>query len=316
MLAFAFIRESFDHDTAGEDALRRRAMARMPNASDALRWASFLATKRGNFDSAYALARRAATVDPRSIDRLYEVGERALSLRRWTEAQGYANAILALDSADERGWMLRIGVPDLRGDALGMQREVARTLARVPHPSGWLLAEMAYAGGEYGGRYLALSTREFGAFTLPDSVYYYDTKADISLYQRDPVRVRVYADSVRRLLAGRALSGFRESGLLAVLAFAHATLGDTAAARRTLTQAIALARATDAQADSLTVLDLGTVAGTYARLGDTETAVRWIEARFTPGRPSMTAQFIRREPKLLVLQGTPAFERLLRAQPE
>ena len=305
----------FDHNTAGLDALTTRLIAREPDASQSLFIGAFQMDRRRQYDSAYALNVHAAALDPRSVWVIASAAQRATALRRWADARRYASALIALDSTDDRGWRVALEVPFAQGDTLGMQRLAARAVAHLPRPSSEFLDLTAYAGGEYAQRYLALSTREYGAFTLADSVNYYDTKMDVLLRQGNAPRARVYADSMRRIIAGRALSGGGEAGLLSELAFAHAALGDTAAARRAITRAVALARATAAPADSFNVLGVG-VAGTYARLGEPETAVRWLATRFVSGTIAITAQGLRVAPKLLVLRGTPAFERFLRAHPQ
>ena len=323
LLTASVVRATLDHDTTGMEALARRVIAVAPNDALGLQIATNLALDHHQFDSAYSLARRTAALDPRSASRLARVSGLAVALRRWREALGYADAVIALDSTDEQGWTARMAVATAQGDTLGLQREAARALASLPRPSTRVMTTAAYAGGVYGPRYLTASARELDAATLSDSVNFYDTKADVVLRLGELARSRVYSDSVRRLLAGRPLTGPQESGLLQSLAFAQANLADTAAARRTLGRAIALARMQPwmqppAHGDSLPVpgVDVITAAATYARLGETETAVRWIEAGYATSSGGWTARAYAIEPKLLVLRGTPAFERFLRAHPE
>ncbi|GJG89079.1 hypothetical protein tb265_42600 [Gemmatimonadetes bacterium T265] len=318
LIKIADTREYIDHDTVGVDALYGRAAAGLPpNNARRLRLATFLLDDHHQYDSAYALLRRAVALDPRSARTLDMAARSAGNLRHWAEARGYADALIALDSTNERGWAQRLVVLEAQGDTLAAQGAAAQALARLPHPSYLVLNEVAYAGGPYGPLYLGRSARDLGITTLYDSVaVYYDTKTDVCLRLGDGARARAYADSLQRLLARRPPRSADDSVYFApFLAFAQATLGDTAAARATLTRALAQARAAPA-ADSLRVLDAELVAGTYARLGEPETAVRWLEASVTaPGR-GVTAQGYAVRPKLLVLHGTPAFERFRRAHPE
>jgi tetratricopeptide (TPR) repeat protein len=134
LLALAWARLDFDHDTTAADTLARRALATAPNDPVVVRRASQLLGQRGRYDTAYALARRAAVLDPRSAPGLENAALRAMLLRRWDEARRYADAVTALDSADPRGWMARLEVAYRRGDTLALQRELEGALAHVARP--------------------------------------------------------------------------------------------------------------------------------------------------------------------------------------
>ena len=105
MLTLAWMRLGFDRDLSGLDSLVGQAVARAPNDAAVLGPASQMLASRGQPDTAYALARRAAVLDPRSALTLWATGLAASSLRRWNEALQYADAVLVLDSADQRGWV-------------------------------------------------------------------------------------------------------------------------------------------------------------------------------------------------------------------
>ena len=62
------------------------------------------------------------------------------------------------------------------------------------------------------------------------------------------------------------------------------------------------------------VLDAATVAGIYARLGEPDAAMRWIENAVRNPFGYHTALDYGNDPKLKVLRGTPAFERLIREE--
>ena len=101
------------------------------------------------------------------------------SLRRWSEGQLHASALLAIDSSDQRGWALRLDEGRIRGDTLSMQRNAAH-LARLPRTRRNVWLAMAYARGPYGTHFLSMTPQQLGLTTLSDSVQdYYDTKADI-----------------------------------------------------------------------------------------------------------------------------------------
>ncbi len=317
LLAVAATRQSIDHDTTGVAPLLQRVIAALPNESLGLRMAGMLMADRGQYDSAYALARRAAVLDPRSALTLTNAAASAISLRHWADARKDVDALIALDSADERGWLLRVNGAIRQGDTADAQRVAARALPHLPHPGGQLLTWLAYAGGPYGPRYLTRSAAELGIATLEDSVgLYYDAKTDVCLRRGDLTRARVYSDSIRAILARRPLARGDDALLLALRAFAEANLGDTATARTTLARALRQARALAPPADSLRVLDPEVVAGTYARLGEPETAVRWLDAWLANPMGGRTLRGIAISPKLAVLRGTPEFARFLRAHAE
>jgi tetratricopeptide (TPR) repeat protein len=271
---------------------------------------------RQRHDTAYALARRAALLAPRSGRLLTNAAELAIGLRRWEEGRRYADAVTALDSADPRGWMAGLYVAHGQGDTVALERELGRALAHVPRPDSYLLWYMSQAGGSHGPRFLELSAREQGVTTLYDSVfYYYAAKADVRLRRGDLAGANVYYDSVRSLLTGRVLGGVQGPDLLAARALSEAALGDPRAARRTLAAALAGARRAALRSDLTDVLGASTVAAVYARLGEPETAVRWLEAGLAAPVGS-TARGYAAQPSLFVLRGAPAFERFLRAHPD
>ena len=312
LLSLLSQRLMFEHDTTGADALIDRVIAGAPSDSRALSIVVQFLAARQRFDSAYAMARKAASLDPRSPQPLFLAAYQALFMRRWDDALRYSNALIALDSADERGWSQRAAIAYYRGDTLGMQRELTRALAHFPHASNMLLSRMAYAGAEFERRYVTLSARDLGISTLNDSIgYYLDSKADVYIRLGDRARALAYSDSIRRLLSGRSLSGPTEPVLRAYLAFAQANLGQVVEARRTLQRTLAAATALSPRPVPIDVLDVGTMAGIYARIGEPETAVQWLEAALANPAGGVTARSLAIEPKVQALRGTQAFERFL-----
>jgi serine/threonine-protein kinase len=317
LLALAFTRQLLDGDTVAADTLARRALTLRPNDRAVLGMASSLLFARGQYDSAYALARRAAVLDPRDVGALRNAGGQAIELRRWDAARRYADAITALDSSEQVGWTLRLRLADLRADTLALQRELAGALAHVARPDNAVLQYSVRAGGGYGARYVALSARELGVTILYDSVWsYYNNKADVFLDRNEPARANVYYDSIRTLLTGRSLGGPEGPNLLALRALAEVALGDAGASRRTLTEAVALARRTAGRADLTDLLSVTALAAVHARLGEPEAAVRWLAVGLANPGGGWTARVYARDPSLRALHGTEAFRRLLREHPE
>ena len=213
LLQFASLRLQFDHDTLGLDTLVRRALVAAPNDVWILSRSAALLSYRQQYDSAYTLIARAAQLDPRSPGTLLPAAHSARNINRWDDGLRYADAVIALDSTDQGGWIFRLLVASARGDTTAMQRELSRAMAVIPHPSVYILNFMAYSGDELARRFLALSARELGVATLFDSVWtYLDVKADACARLANAACERVYYDSIATILTNRPLSGGSEEG--------------------------------------------------------------------------------------------------------
>ena len=190
-------------------------------------------------------------------------------MNRPEEGLRYADALIGLDSTDERGWLLRLGVVQTRGDTAAIQRELRRATAAIPHPGIGVLVYMPYAGDDLARRFLALSGRDLDVTSAFDSVFYYlDTKADACARLSNAACERAYYDSIAAMLTNRKLSGGAEGPLLSELALAQAALGRATESRATLDRLFALRKRTAARSDGADGLDATVMAGTYARLGE------------------------------------------------
>jgi serine/threonine-protein kinase len=313
-LLSAWFRLKFDRDTLGLDTLVRRALLAAPNDVWVLSASAALLGGRQQYDSAYTLIARAAQLDPRSRETLLGAAGSARSINRWDDALRYADAVIALDSTDQRGWIFRCYVAAGRGDTTALQRELSHAMAAIPHPGVHLMNFMPYAGDELARRFLALSARELGVATLFDSVWsYLDVKADACARLANAACERVYYDSIATLLTHRPLSGGREAAMLMELALAQSALGRARESRGTLDRLFALQRRTAAGSNATAGLDAAAVAGTYARMGQPDSAVSWLERSLATVNGGYTAKAFAINPKLRLLRGTPEFERFLRS---
>ena len=315
LLTTARTRLDFDRDTTGIVDLVRRAITRAPNDALVLHAGSRLLAARYMYDSAYAVSKRAVALDPRSPEPLNGAAGLAKGLRRWTEARRYTDALIALDSTDERGWAQSIAAFGAQGDTAGARRMMDRAMAALPHPTAAILGYWPYVSDSYARRYLTLSARDLNIGPLYNRVSnYYDFVSDVYLKLGDLERSRIYSDSIVRALQGRSLAGPQEHALLVTLAFAQANLGQTAEARETLGKAVAVARRISSRPDLTDVLSVGALAGIHARLGEPDAAVRWIDASVRNPFGYYTARGYGNDPKLKVLRGNAAFERLIREE--
>ena len=73
------LRLNYDHDTTGTDTLVARALSAAPNDPVILRRASSILFQRQRVDSGYALARRVAILDPRSMRSLVRAAKQAIA---------------------------------------------------------------------------------------------------------------------------------------------------------------------------------------------------------------------------------------------
>jgi len=314
LLQVAAIRFRFDHDTLAVDTLVRRALAAAPNDASVLANSAGLLRARQRYDTAYSLVARAAQLDPRSPLTLRAAAWHAFYLGRPASALRHADALIALDSTDERGWAMRAAVALSFGDTTAVQREFSRAMAAIPHPSIAIMNMAPYAGDELARRFLAMSYRDLAVASLADSVLsYLDTKADACARLSNATCERAYYDSIAALLVDRPLSGATEGVMLSELALAQAAQGRAIESRRALERLFALRRRTASQPDMTGELDATVMAGTYARLGQPDSAASWLERALANGDGQYTAKALERNPKLWLLRGAPAFERFMRA---
>ena len=142
-------------------------------------------------DSGYALARTALTLDPRSLRRTNDLVLIAYSLGKLDDAFASASNLVALDSADQRGWIARMQVSKSRGDTAAIRKDLQTAMKQSPEVSPMLSQFMIWADSEANRRFLALSPQELGIREFVDSANsYFDNKIFVALRLRDSVRAR------------------------------------------------------------------------------------------------------------------------------
>ncbi len=312
LIALAF--ESFyAGDTTAAFARVDTALREGPKDLGVLLTASGFQLYRGLEDSAYALAKTARRLSPRSSDVIEHLAGLSRQRREWNEAEMLANALVALDSTDQRGWVAKLSLSRVRGDTAAVSKDLELALRHTRDGSAALSQFMIWSGTVHVTRFLSVSVRELGIASMLDSANsYYDNKLFAAARLGDSTLIHVYADSLRTMLEHRELRGPFESNLGVLLAGAQAILGDSVASRTTLERAIAVARRASRLTLPTNVVDGTMVAGVYARLGDSENAVRWLEAALPE---FATVKGLLFDPRLDVLKGTPAMQRFLKAHP-
>lgn|GEM_PF-3176131 len=195
-------------DTAKAFALIARAARLAPKSSGILMEASRYLIGRNLRDGGYALARTALTPDPRSLRRTNDLMWIADSLGKLNDVFAYASNLVALDSADQRGWVARMTVSKSRGDTAAIRKDVQTAMQQSRDVGPMLLQFMIGGGIESNRRFLALSSHELGIREFVDSANsHFNNKIFVAVRLRDSVRARSYADSLRKLLSERTQRG-------------------------------------------------------------------------------------------------------------
>jgi serine/threonine protein kinase len=309
LLGQSLVKAVFDRDTTNTGALIRRAIAGAPNDAAVLRSAGGqLFNMYGQLDTGYALVRRAAMIDPRAGNSLSRASDLAVRLRRWDDARRFANALVALDSTDPRGWGDLLHVSAAMGDTLAMQHDLVAAFARLTNPGRAVLEYMVSAGGVWPARFASLGPTALGVQTWADSSYYFYHKATAFAVLGDAARRDAYLDSLRQqndrpLVSITPLSE-------AALALAQAWRGQGDAARRTLARLAAKSNVSASYVPESAPVE----AAVHARLGEPDEAVRWLEKSLADpaGGTTLRGLLVSFAPWLAPLRGTPAFDRFLR----
>jgi TolB-like protein/Tfp pilus assembly protein PilF len=316
MLAAAWIARSRSDYEAGEQlralATAERAVRLAPSSADALMELGAQQYILGVPDSGRASLARAVRIAPRSLEVLNVASNMTAASGDLENSEVYADRMLALDPASSRGHLIKVtDALYLQGDTVLAARRLDTAFRRMPAPSPNLLLLMPYVRGAHLKRFLALSADTARATGLEGDAAYIDAKADAYALLGRSDQVRVYRDSVRRMLVHRdAVGPFAFRSRLR-LAAADAELG-----RKTEALGIVHTLESTASSPGSARWDASVEwerayrsAQVYALLGETDAAVASLRrAHALPG--NYGAAYYRLDPKLASLRGNPAFERL------
>lgn len=263
-------------------------------------------------DSARTLAVRAAQLDPRSALNLHRAANTSLLTRRFVDARHYGEALVAMDSADDRGWRILLSLETLRGDTVAMQQLSAHVMRNVNRPSYQLACFMTPSSTKLSAWYLSLSASTQRVASLVDSVYYYDCKTDAALRLQNVKLARAYSDSIIALLSPSRMAKLPSPPWameLTSLAYAHANAGNRSEALQIASGIVDAGRRTAGQDTLPTTFEPETLASIYAASGDADSAVRWLKVALRQG---YSVRWFKISPRLRPLHGTAAFERFVR----
>lgn len=266
-----------------------------------------------NDDLATKLTARAAILDPRSASVLVRAAYDNMFQRKFGEVGRIGEAILALDSTDERGWTQVFLAQAMRGDTTTMRRTAERMLLSIPRPGVNLASWALLVDPAMRRRYLSRSGSERQISSVSDSIQDIDNRMIAALLLRDTLRARAHAETLiafaLKANARRHLAPYIRVGI----AHAQAIAGMNADASTTLSSAIQEARGAGTEQYPARELQADDVAGVYGLLGNPSEAVRWLEAGL---KSTYTMRWFAVYPRLDALRRTPEYREFVRKHPQ
>ena len=169
------------------------------------------------------------------------------------------------------------------------------------------------SGVDEWSRYYLDHPRKAQTFPLPgDTIIDYDDKIDAAMVLRDEDLPRAYYDTPERLLARRTLPTGNGTDNFAVLAYAQATPGHSAAARASLAKMLELARNTNSTTYPTLQIGSDRVASVHTRMREPVNATAWL----TAGLQSFcTIPSYASHPRLGPLRKTPVWQEFVKSHP-
>jgi TolB-like protein/Flp pilus assembly protein TadD/tRNA A-37 threonylcarbamoyl transferase component Bud32 len=290
-----------------------RALLGQPSNPDLLQALAYVERRRGDWPSSLEHFEAARRLDPRSGVRHFEVGDDALALHRYREAErAFEQAILlSPDWADPyvyKGWLYICW----RGDFTRARALLRQALARIEPER----VVVAFSSGDLPSASPATSDRSFwplldgvSASTFPgDQARYHIVKAEMESYRDRPAARRAHGDSAVRIASAQAALAPDDARVLNRLALALAYAGRTEEAIRTGRRVVELAPVTrDGYSGFYMAVALARI---YADAGRAAEAVEVLrDLRPHPGMLSAAA--LRSDPAWGAIRDRPAFQALL-----
>jgi len=268
-------------------------------------------------DEALRLGLRAVELDPQNPGANGDVAGVYVWLRRYPEANRYAERADALEPGAPSDYGANI-VEWLGGDAARARALLRKSVARfglAPLVTrGGVETDWGLVAGAGDTALLKaadrLALRDLGG----DSMAYYRTKLHVAHERGAAARERAYADSLRAVLEPKVREQPDAAALHSRLAIAYAGLGRRADAVREARRGVELDPVErDAIDGAFRLVDL---AFTYARVGEEDAAVETF-ARLLAIPSPIAAPGLRATPAraIAALRRNPRFQRLLAAQP-
>ena len=311
LLAAAMAAYSFDHNRPAGIAMAEAAAVRAPHDA----YVQFVAgsvlveTQPQKGTELFVLA---AKLDPRSPRYLFGAGWNLMARKQRRLGQTYVDAILAIDSADESGWLLLFQSLASAGDSVRMRQFSETMLSRVAHPGYALAGATIPANRRMSQWYLNLAASDQRLFSFSDSLIYFDNRIDAEILLGNTTLGMRDCEEVVRLFNLKRAQFVATPDELAIVAYAEAFSGHHFDARRTLARAIDLARKSTHELYPIGELDASRVAPVYDRLGDAESTVAWMDESL---RGYATPALYAIHPRLASFRTTQAWQDFVKAHP-
>jgi TolB-like protein len=287
------------------------ALRLAPRHPDLLRIQASYEMNAGQWDSALAHLRRAAEVDPRSVNTLSSEAGALMLLRRYPAATVVAQQTLALDSTNLESWQRVATAHVAEGDLAAAEattHAAATRLGSIPVAAYWSTYSLSWLLDPPLQR--AISTLRPAAYS-DDTTSWGSALWSTLLLMGDTARARIYSDSAKlvqeRIVAEDSTNFDQRQHLARMLAVAG--LADRA--RREAGRALTQAEAAGDPSSIAYVHDR--VARTLLLLGRKDEALDHLTAALA-GPFFVTRAWAKLDPDFRPLRGNPRFERLLSSQ--
>ena len=283
------------------------AEAGRPNDSEILGRTAAVLARQGRWMEAMARLRRAATLDPRSMNANLSAAEGAMFLRDYPAALGYVGRALAIDSGTIEPYVMKARLQVLGGDRAATRETAREILLRFG-------AERAAASDGFDGIVGVLDTTDLqtlarvspSAFGGNRVLYLYWRVMLLEPWQ--PALARLHADSL--VVYGDAMLSAAPDDfhLRCSLAWLHAIRGQRVEAVRGVREVLAIVPPDRDHVAWSEVAQMS--ARTYVRAGELDAAVDQLQQLLrTPSVVSVP--MLRTDPIWAPLRGNPRFEQLL-----
>jgi serine/threonine-protein kinase len=297
---------SLDYDKALEQF--RIVQRRHPNNADALLSIGGIVRRQGEWEEALANFERALELDPRREVFVSVLAETYKRMRRYEDAERYANRLIALNPHNPGFYERKAELYLLwRGGTEGA-RGVLQEAARRVDPER-ILADSRILIRIFGDEYAAALDRLTLATPDVGAANYYLARAELSSRRSQSGLARAYYDSARVVLEARVGAEPAAYGRVAdKLGVAYAGLGRTDEAIRAAKRALDLFPLSDDALRGAGVLaDLAEV---YVLVGEHDAAIDQLELLLSI--PSLlSVQLLRVDPLWDPLRDHPRFQKLL-----
>jgi serine/threonine protein kinase/tetratricopeptide (TPR) repeat protein len=282
-----------------------------PNNAEVADVVGLVLRRRGEWDEAVANFRRAAALDPRSVEYLFDLAHTYFLMRRYPDAERALGRAAALAPDSPNIYALRIATSvNAEGNLDKPRRLMREALTRVDFDrfgSTRLFGdcfELIASDDEYQGELARLTPAAFNGVAL----LYFEFKASVYRRRADSSKARAYGDSAR--IEGLATIQRHEGDVFSysIVALENAYRGRGAEAVEAGKQALkVLPQSKDAVLAPQAHIALAEV---YMVLGDTTGAL--VQLRAALSVPSyLSAGRLRADPFWAALAATPGFKRVM-----